>query len=213
MAATRDGPSDSEAGVTGRLAGPRRGRARGAEEIEWSKEMHHFYAPARTSLSKIDKLHAMCILWRASFISATIILCSLFSLSSAQEEQCQFADEISNNMSLTLGFCTSNGTRQLKYRIKPGTYNCRQLDQVTLTVPSSVETNSCSVSCPPGTVLAVPSWSTLETKDASQVYCERCPENTYSVGGGNLIQNWRTSTGSDQNIEVPIPFESDSEFS
>jgi hypothetical protein len=142
----------------------------------------------------------------------SLVICTILieccCVLNAQEELCQVSGDVLSNMSLTLGICGWNGTRQMKYRIKPGTYNCRQLDKESLKVPSSVDSSTCSVSCPPGSALAAPTLSTLEMTDSS-LYCRRCPENTYSVGGGTLIQNWILLTSPYDRSKIPFPFETE----
>ena len=126
----------------------------------------------------------------------------------AQDKQCQIAGDISANVDLSLGACDSNGTRQLKYRINPGQYECRLQGglQASLRIPSIVDSNACSASCSPGSALTIPTLLATEAENTS-AYCEQCPANTYSVGGGKLIQNWKSFAAIEQSSAFPFPFE------
>jgi hypothetical protein len=138
------------------------------------------------------------------------IICS--GCDAQDSEQCQISDEILANMLPVLGSCNSNGTRQVKYKIRPGNYSCllNKPSSPSLTVPASVVSNTCSIACPPGSALAISTQSAADiadTRDSSTSLCQICPENTYSVGGGSLIQNWGTSSIREEPAPLPSSFE------
>jgi hypothetical protein len=142
-----------------------------------------------------------------------LVLAIFWSLSDAQDsEQCQISDEILANIIPVLGSCNRNGTRQVRYKIRPGNYTCllNKPSSPSLTVPASVDSNTCAIGCPPGSVLAISTLSgadSADTRDSSTSLCQICPENTYSVGGGTLIQNWGISSNSPEPAPLPSPFE------
>lgn len=142
-----------------------------------------------------------------------LVLAIVWSFCDAQDsEQCQISDEILANILPVLGSCNRNGTRQVKFKIRPGNYSCllNKPSSPALTVPASVEHNICSIGCPPGSVLTISKLSAADSADAtdsSTSACQICPENTYSVGGGSLIQNWGTSSSSQEPVPLPSPFE------